>query len=132
MEGTGRCLCGQIRYRFGAVAWCAHCHCDSCRRATSSPMTSFFGVPRDKFTLLSGKPALFQSSPGVDRWFCPDCGSPIAYDAEADQANIHLYVASADRPADFTPQKHVFVGKKLPWLTLDDHLPQFAGSSTPE
>ncbi len=35
-----------------------------------------------------GEPAIFQSSPDVDRGFCPSCGTPLTF-AHADQAR-HL------------------------------------------
>ena len=63
---TGRCLCGAIQFEFeGPANWVAHCHCESCRRNTSSPMTTFIGVPRDRYRLLQGETAIYQSSPGV-------------------------------------------------------------------
>ena len=41
-----RCLCGAVSFEFsGAENWRAHCHCESCRRNTSSPFTTWFGVP---------------------------------------------------------------------------------------
>jgi len=40
MTKTGRCLCGAVTYSYeGLENWQAHCHCESCRRATASPMT---------------------------------------------------------------------------------------------
>ena len=39
---TGRCLCGDIRYEYrGAPLKILHCHCESCRRHTSSPVATF-------------------------------------------------------------------------------------------
>jgi hypothetical protein len=47
---TGHCLCGATRYSFsGPMLWRAHCHCESCRRNTSSPITTFFAVTRNQF-----------------------------------------------------------------------------------
>ena len=41
----GRCLCGGVRYEYeGEVNWTGHCHCESCRRNCSAPMTTFFAV----------------------------------------------------------------------------------------
>ena len=43
---TGRCLCGDIRYQYtGTPVKILHCHCESCRRHASSPITSFVCVP---------------------------------------------------------------------------------------
>ena len=41
----GHCLCGQVTFEFtGSPLWCGHCHCESCRRATASPFTTWIGV----------------------------------------------------------------------------------------
>jgi len=43
----GRCLCGAATCQYeGDESWRAHCHCESCRRNTSSPFTTWFGVPK--------------------------------------------------------------------------------------
>jgi len=46
MRKPGHCLCSAITYEYdGLENWMAPCHCESCRRATASPFTSFLGVP---------------------------------------------------------------------------------------
>ena len=91
----GRCLCGAVTYEFtGEPAWRGHCHCESCRRNCSAPFTTFLGVPREGFRWTGAAPQVYDSSPGVRRPFCGRCGSPMAYDAAKDRANIHLYAAS--------------------------------------
>ena len=127
----GRCLCGQIRFEFqGEVNWGGHCHCDSCRRNTSSPLTTFIGVNRDRFQFTRDLPSVFESSPGVRRHFCSNCGSPVAYDADAYPEEIHFYVAAMENPEDFQPQFHVFTQEKLSWLHIDENLKQYRGSES--
>ena len=82
MSKHGRCLCGAVTFTYdGGENWCAHCHCDSCRRQTSSPFTTFVSVPDERFAWTAGEPAVFTSSPGVRRLFCRDCGTPLSYDS---------------------------------------------------
>src|SRR3546814_10666604 len=77
----GRCRCGDVTYEFeGAENWRAYCHCESCRRNTSSPVTAFFGVARSAFRFTGKIPLAYASSPGVRRFFCGRCGSPMAYE----------------------------------------------------
>ena len=123
--GTGHCLCGAIRYRFeGQPNWQAHCHCESCRRATSSPFTSFFAVSHDNLH-WSGEPAAsYQSSPGVFRSFCPRCGSPIAYQSNERTKEIDLYALTLDDPSRFAATVHVHWNEHLAWLHLNDGLPR--------
>lgn len=122
--GTGRCLCGAVRYAFeGAPNWQVHCHCESCRRATASPFTSFLGVARDRFRWTGATPATYASSPGVTRSFCPECGTQMAYQTDARPAEIDLYAATLDDPAAFRPTTHVHWNEHLAWVRLADGLP---------
>ncbi|MDH3660673.1 MAG: GFA family protein [Alphaproteobacteria bacterium] len=129
-EKRGRCLCGAVTFAYeGPENWRAHCHCESCRRQTSSPFTTFMGVPNGAFRFTGDQPKIYVSSPGVRRLFCGNCGSPIAYDADAFQDEIHFYAASLERPEDFSPDRHVHTAEQLPWIHLDDGLPRHAKGS---
>ena len=122
----GHCLCGEVTFEFtGAPIWCGHCHCESCRRATASPFTTWVGVRRDACRFTGVEPIVRQSSAGARRSFCPTCGSPISFESERWPNETHLYAALLDNPADAKPQFHVHVGEKLPWIKLDDGLPQY-------
>ncbi|WP_102107662.1 GFA family protein [Oceaniglobus roseus] len=122
----GRCLCGAVRYVFdpNGVLWRSHCHCESCRRATSSPVTTFFGVRNAAFRWLGDRPAAFSSSEGVTRRFCATCGSPMSYESREYPGETHFYAASLFDPADFAPQDHAHWDERLPWLDLRDDLPR--------
>ena len=125
----GRCLCGDVTYEYaGPENWQAYCHCESCRRSTSSPVTAFFGVAREAFRFTGKPPAVYESSPGVRRLFCARCGSPMAYDADRYPGEIHLFAASLDDPADFLPQGHVHCSEQLPWFNVRDELPRHQGT----
>ncbi len=130
MTTTGRCLCGDIRYRFeGEPLWVAHCHCESCRRQTSSAVATFVGVRTDKLSFTSGAPAIYHSTPGVDRSFCPRCGAPIAF--ASDQAfpgETHLYIGTLDDPNGRAPTFHVHTGEQLHWFEILDDLSRYEES----
>lgn len=130
MGTTGRCLCGDIRYQFeGEPLWVAHCHCESCRRQTSSAIATFVGVRTDKLTFTSGTPAVYHSSPGVDRSFCPKCGAPIAFACQkAFPGETHLYLGTLDDPGAFVAASHVHTGEQLHWFEVMDELPRFEAS----
>lgn len=121
----GHCLCGAVRYEVdGAPLWQAHCHCESCRRNCSAPFTSFFGIADGAWRWTGEPPAVYASSTGVERLFCPHCGTPMAYRSTGFPGEIHLYAASLDDPTDYTPTEHVHWDEHLPWLHLDDGLPR--------
>ncbi|MEO1066123.1 MAG: GFA family protein [Pseudomonadota bacterium] len=127
-QTTGRCLCGAVRFAFeGPLNWTCHCHCESCRRATSSPMTSFLGVPLQTFRWTGEAPKVFRSSPGVERLFCGKCGSQMAFLAEHYPGEIHLYAASLDDPEAFEAEMHVHHEERLAWFETTDNLPRKVG-----
>ncbi|WP_432759505.1 GNAT family N-acetyltransferase [Defluviimonas salinarum] len=122
--GSGHCLCGAVRFSFeGAPNWQAHCHCESCRRATASPFTSFLGVSHSGFRWTGTPPAERESSPGVRRFFCATCGTPMAYQSPTRRQEIDLYAATLDDPSSSAPTRHVHWNERLPWVKLCDGLP---------
>ena len=130
---TGRCLCGSTRFVAGAAAlWSCYCHCDSCRRATASPVTVFVGFPAVAVTFTGEGLAHHASSPGVERGFCQACGTPLWYRSDRWPGEVHVYAATLDDPAAFPPTFHVHWAEKLPWLTIGDALPKYGGGSAGE
>jgi hypothetical protein len=124
----GRCLCGDVAFEFtGKPLWVAHCHCESCRRATSSPFTTYVGVRKDAFRLLSGTIRTYASSPGVERGFCPRCGSPVTFTGERWPDEVHLFAATLEDAATLAPRAHVNFAESLPWADLHDALPRYDG-----
>ncbi|WP_371226892.1 GFA family protein [Roseovarius sp. 2305UL8-3] len=127
---SGRCFCGAVTYHAeGPVLWSGHCHCDSCRRATSSPFTSFFGVPRASVT-WTGELQTHPTSDGrVKRKFCPICGTQMTYQFTGWPEETHLYSATLEDPTRFAPQAHFHYAERLPWIEITDDLPKYPGSS---
>ena len=121
---SGRCLCGAIRWRATAQPlWAAHCHCESCRRATSSPFTSYIGYATEAVD-WTGTPATFASSPGVTRGFCPTCGSPLFFRSERWPDETHVFAASLYDPSLYRPEGHAYWEEHLPWADINDGLPR--------
>ncbi|SLN22841.1 Glutathione-dependent formaldehyde-activating enzyme [Falsiruegeria litorea R37] len=126
---TGRCACGAVTWQTsGPVLWAGHCHCDSCRRASAAPVTSFFGVPRDRVT-WTGEITDRQSSDGVHRGFCASCGSQLYYQADVWPDETHLFAATLDDHKLFEPQAHYHWAERVSWMKLADDLPKYAGSA---
>ena len=123
---TGRCLCRAITFEVtGPPRLVVYCHCESCRRSTSSPTTAFLIVRKTDFAFTKGQPTVFPSSPGVQRSFCGRCGSPLAYESEERPQHIDLYVCSLDDPGATPPQSHVHVQEQLPWFEIRDDKPRY-------
>lgn len=127
MITTGRCLCGDIRWQYeGEVTWGCYCHCDDCRRNCAAPVVAWLGVPLKNFKWLGKAPGTYNSSKGVSRHFCGNCGSPVAFEADHYKGGMNLYAASLDDPEQFKPTFHVNYGSKLSWLELEDNLKKYS------
>ena len=81
MKITGGCYCRQVTFEYEAeaVLFMGHCHCESCRRITSSGFTSFIGVSDGHWQWTAAAPKTLKTDDGVIRSFCGTCGSPMAY-----------------------------------------------------
>lgn len=123
---TGRCLCGAVRFKFdpATVKWSGHCYCESCRRATGSPVTTFVGVEEFGFRWTGAAPHFHESSPGVKRGFCPTCGTPMSYQSARHPGEVHFHAATLIDPTDVSPEAVCHADERLPWAELKGGLPQ--------
>lgn len=131
MSGTsqaheGGCLCGRVRYRIdGDLGPAAHCHCRSCRRASGALAVTWITVPLARLAFTGEEPAKFESSAGVERRFCPACGTPLTYWNACTPDGIDVAVATLDSPEAARVEFHVWTSHRLPDLHLDEHLPGY-------
>ena len=126
----GRCLCGAVRFAFdpAAVLSRSYCHCESCRRATSAPVTAWITVRDSGLRWSVGRPRIHASSPGVRRGFCGECGSPLSYASDAHPGQTDVPAAALVEPDQGAPEAHVHWGERLRWLRLVDKLPKSEGA----
>lgn len=124
----GSCLCGAVSYQIdGKLGPAMMCHCAKCRKASGSAFAVNAVVSTADFQLLSGENQLteFESSPGVLRAFCNQCGSPLFSRRENTPDYIRIRMGTLDTPVDIKPDAHIFVDSKAPWDIIHDHLPQY-------
>jgi hypothetical protein len=122
---TGRCYCGAVSFEIiGESDWIGHCHCQSCRRASGSVMTTFAGFKHDQVKFTGAMPNRFESDDGVTRSFCGRCGSPVAYENRDTPDDIHLHLGLFDDLEPMAPRDHSFLEEKPGWLHADEHLPE--------
>lgn len=129
----GHCLCGAVRFEYhGPEIWRGHCHCESCRRQAASPVTTFMGVADGRWRWTGIQPAVYRSSPGRERFFCPRCGAPAAFRDEGQPGEIHFYAALLEDADDFAAERHFHADEALPWLQIADGLPRHHGTAAPD
>lgn len=121
---TGGCLCGATRYQADGVPFNSTvCHCGMCRRAAGAPMVAWFSVRPAGLRWTAGEPARFRSSAGAERGFCPRCGTPLTFRADAHPDEVDITTGSLDDPEAVPPEDHTRCATQLGWVKLADGLP---------
>jgi hypothetical protein len=127
VDRVGGCLCGAVRYRLASIPFdTGYCHCRMCQRTAGAPVMVFTTVPVDDFVITQGAPRRRRSSDFGERWFCGDCGSPLAVRADHQPETIDLPVASLDDPSSAAPGFHIWTERQIPWFEVRDDLPRHA------
>ena len=128
----GGCHCGEIRYEAcGTPVYIPYCHCESCRRTSGAPVVLYVMFEKQDVRFTQGQRKLYESSPGVQRSFCSNCGTPLTWEAVWGEKRVtEVHVSTLDDPEKVRPDRHVFYEERLSWFDLSDQLPRFNGSST--
>jgi hypothetical protein len=116
---NGHCLCNAVTFTArGAPRFVSNCHCETCRRASSASSVVWAGFREDQVTFAGDSLSAFGSSPGVTRYFCGRCGSPIAFRGERWAGEVHVPVCAFETPQEMPPSSDHFADEKLPWAAL--------------
>ena len=123
----GGCMCGAVRYRVELPhTYSGVCHCDDCRRATGGAYVPWFGSKPEALTFTKGKPTIYESSPGIQRGFCRDCGASLTFGGEG-WDEIGVTIASLDDPNAITPESNVVLKEKLHWVRHNEEMRNYDG-----
>jgi hypothetical protein len=77
------------------------------------------------FNIMAGRLAITNSSKDVSRGFCGECGSSLTYQHALRAGEIDFTLVSLEDPSMFAPAAHIWVRDKLPWVRINDSLPQY-------
>jgi hypothetical protein len=125
---TGSCLCGAVAYEIdGPLAGVQFCHCSQCRRASGAAFVANLPVAAANFRVVRGSLKSYASSPGKERLFCADCGSPIISRAASAPGMVRVRAGTLDEPAPTHPEFRFHVASNVAWLPITDDLPQYPG-----
>jgi len=114
-------MCGAVRIsvRFPS-RFCAHCHCESCRRAHSAGFVTWIGFTSGQVSIDEGADVLaaYESSPGTRRTFCSRCGTRMTFESTRWPGETHVPLACFDTPVDRAPEGNAFADEHPGWIVL--------------
>ncbi|EBA01350.1 hypothetical protein MELB17_01190 [Marinobacter sp. ELB17] len=73
----------------------------------------------------------FEASPGKQRVFCSECGSPIYSKKDALPGVLRIRVGLINEPLSSKPVAHCYTGSKANWWPINDDLTQFEAAYVP-
>ena len=83
-------------------------------------------MKEEQFTLLSGEPVTFEGTPGVERNFCPRCGTGLFYrSAEKLPGLVDIQSATFDDAGAEAPAIQVQCADRLAWVSSIPDMPEF-------
>jgi predicted GNAT family N-acyltransferase len=130
MPVAGGCHCGRVRFAvttepLGTLV----CRCTSCRRATGALRVPWTTVPTAAFAWTQGEPRERESSPGVLRTHCADCGTTLTWQRRDRSDETDVTTVSFD-VAPEGPAFEVYGEDDPAWASGVDHgLPLYARGS---
>lgn len=130
MHQTGGCMCGAVRYEaIGEPLEIGHCHCHSCRRHTGAPVVTFVVFAAEKVRFSGRERSIYNSSLGVKRAFCDQCGTSLTWEGVyGEHAIIEFHISTLDDPDTFVPDRHWYHEEHIAWFDVADGLPRYLGN----
>lgn len=126
----GGCSCGAVRYRLERAPMFVNCcHCRDCQRQSGAAFAVNAVIEADQVVLLSSEPqpvAVPTESGRPHQIFrCPKCQSPVWSEYNGNARARFIRVCSLDKPNSVSPNAHIYVRSKLPWISLPADVPAF-------
>jgi len=129
---TGSCLCGTVKFEVRLPSkFCAHCHCNNCRRAHGAAFVTWVGFPKDQVEVLAGGDSLkrYLTDTQAIRSFCNNCGSTLFFESPRWAGELHVVRANIDGEIDREPSGHCYVDHRASWWQITDSLPRYGGKT---
>jgi hypothetical protein len=127
---TGGCMCGAVRYEvIGEPFAVTYCHCLSCRKHNGGPVVALAGFKKEQLKFTKNERKIYESSPGVGRAFCENCGTPLTWEGDGGELGqiFEMHISTFDNPDILIPTAHAFEPERIPWFEIADNLPRYQG-----
>lgn len=126
----GGCACGSVRYRLRSGPMFVNCcHCADCQRQVGSAFVINAVIETDRIEVLSGelKPTAMPTDSGRPHlvYRCAACGTTIWSDYGDRKVMSFLRATTLDDRGALSPDAHIFIRTKLPWVQLPADTPAF-------
>lgn len=127
---TGGCMCGAVRYETTGDSFAvSHCHCHSCRKHNGAAVVTLAGFKADQVEFSGDERKVYESSPGVGRAFCGNCGTPLTWEGDGGELGpiFEFHISTFDDPNVLVPTMHAFYPERIAWFDIADNLPRHEG-----
>ncbi|PHZ84395.1 GFA family protein [Paremcibacter congregatus] len=126
---TGSCMCGKASYHADTEAlFTAHCHCQNCRKSSTTGHGSLILLPADALTVtgdLSRYSWTADSGHKITKHFCGTCGCLVYQENDALPEGRGIAVNLLDDPEVFAAQMVVYSSRALSWDQPATGIPAF-------
>ena len=123
---SGHCFCNSIQFEVaGPEQFACFCYCESCQRTAGAPVVPWATYAKESFRVIRGAMRWRESSPGVTRGHCSDCGSSISYENDKRVGEIDISLNTLDDPGGPKLRAHIWTEDKPEWMLIGDGLPVY-------
>ena len=116
----GCCACGKVNYTItDKPLFTQACHCKDCKKSTGSSFVIHTMVFEDDLIIdgeVSSTELPTGSGKGYRAYFCVNCGVYLYCKYNVAPGRIAVRAATLDAP--ISPQAHIFVKDKDPWISI--------------
>jgi hypothetical protein len=123
----GSCLCQEVAYEIsGPIIRLNFCHCTMCQKNHGAAFAPYLRVAKKDFTIVRGEEfvASYQSSQGITRTFCHQCGSNLQWIRASSDA-LGIAAGTLDSDIDVQPAAQYWCEDSKRWHQLRQDVQQY-------
>lgn len=120
----GSCYCGQVTVEVeGDPVFSAYCHCESCRKWHSAPMTALAAWP-ESAVRVSGDVVVSEKNGETQRTSCAKCGGNVLTTRPGLGWKVVYPLTLSGSDFAYQPGAHIFYSERV--VDFNDRLPKFS------
>jgi hypothetical protein len=100
----GSCLCGRVSFRIEGELEPSRCAIAQCRKAQGGPLVTVIPVAAQRVPLSTAELLRSESSPGKQRLFCSERGSPVLSRRQSLPGVVRVRAGLINEPLPFGPR----------------------------